>query len=92
MINKKSILFLLIFSLSIFLFGEKSSNDIQKDIDKRNSQLNNLKNEIENVEIEIKKKIDEEINNQEIIYPKGSFLVNSKCHSGVLFIKNDTPP
>jgi len=67
MIKNKSILLLLICLPTIFLLGEKSSNDIQKDIDKRNTQLNNLKNEIENVEIQIQKKIDEEKNNQDII-------------------------
>ena len=65
--NNKLILLLLFFFPSIFLLGEKSSNDIQKDIDKKNIQLNNLKNEIENVEIQIQKKIDEEKNNEDII-------------------------
>ena len=60
MISNKSILFFLISLSSILLFGEKSSKDIQKNIDKRNSELNDLKNEIKNVEIQIQKKIDEE--------------------------------
>ena len=67
MINNKSILLFLISLSSILLFGEKSSKDIQKNIDKRNSELNDLKNEIKNVEIQIQKKIDEEKNNQDII-------------------------
>ena len=67
MINNKSILLFLISLSSILLFGEKSSKDVQKNIDKRNSELNDLKNEIKNVEIQIQKKIDEEKNNQDII-------------------------
>ena len=67
MINNKSILLFLISLSSILLFGEKSSKDIQKNIDKRNSELSDLKNEIKNVEIQIQKKIDEEKNNQDII-------------------------
>ena len=64
--NKRILLFLVCIS-SIYLFGDKSSEDIQKDIDKRNSELTNLKNEIQKVEIQIQKKIDEEKNNQDII-------------------------
>ena len=56
MINNKFILFVYICFLSTLLLGEKSSKDIQKDIDKKNQQLNNLKNEIESVEKQIQKK------------------------------------
>ena len=47
--------------------GQKSSNDIQKDINKRNQELQKIKNEIKLVESQIDSKSKEENNSKEII-------------------------
>ena len=56
MINNKFILFVYICFLSTLLLGEKSSKDIQKDIDKKNQQLNNLKMKLKMLKNKFKKK------------------------------------
>ena len=67
MINNKLILLIILYFSFNMLLAEKSSLEIQQDIDKRNSELNSLKNEIKTVETQIQKKINEEKNNEEII-------------------------
>ena len=63
----------LIISLLIFIFsnqlwsGEKSSKDIQKDIDSRKTQLQSLRNEIKNIEDKLHRKNKEAISNTEIL-------------------------
>ena len=63
----------LIISLLIFIFsnqlwsGEKSSKDIQKDIDSRKTQLQSLRNEIKEVEDKLHRKNKEAISNTEIL-------------------------
>ena len=49
------------------VIGQKSSNDIQKDINKRNQELQKIKNEIKLVESQIDSKGKEENNSKEII-------------------------
>ena len=49
------------------LIGQKSSNDIQKDINKRNQELQKIKNEIKLFESQIDYKSKEENNSKEII-------------------------
>tara|TARA_B100001750_G_scaffold168553_1_gene136994 strand:+ start:251 stop:1477 length:1227 start_codon:yes stop_codon:yes gene_type:complete len=64
---------LLITPLLIFIFsnqlwsGEKSSKDIQKDIDSRKTQLQSLRNEIKNIEDKLHRKNKEAISNTEIL-------------------------
>ncbi len=64
---------LLIISLLIFIFsnqlwsGEKSSKDIQKDIDSRKTQLQSLRNEIKDIEDRLHRKNKEAISNTEIL-------------------------
>ena len=63
----------LIIPLLIFIFsnqlwsGEKSSKDIQKDIDSRKSQLHSLRNEIKDIEDKLHRKNKEAISNTEIL-------------------------
>ena len=63
----------LIISLLIFIFsnqlwsGEKSSKDIQKDIDSRKTQLQSLRNEIKDIEDKLHRKNKEAISNTEIL-------------------------
>ena len=57
MINNKLILLIILYFSFNLLLAEKSSLEIQQDIDKRNSELNSLKNEIKTVETQIQKKI-----------------------------------
>ena len=62
-----------IIPLLIFIFsnqlwsGEKSSKDIQKDIDSRKTQLQSLRNEIKNIEDKLHRKNKEAISNTEIL-------------------------
>mgnify|MGYP001159932549 FL=1 len=64
---------LLIIPLLIFIFsnqlwsGEKSSKDIQKDIDSRKTQLQSLRNEIKDIEDKLHRKNKEAISNTEIL-------------------------
>ena len=64
---------LLIITLLIFIFsnqlwsGEKSSKDIQKDIDSRKTELQSLRNEIEDIEDRLHRKNKEAISNTEIL-------------------------
>ncbi len=63
----------LIISLLIFIFsnqlwsGEKSSKDIQKDIDSRKTKLQSLRNEIKDIEDKLHRKNKEAISNTEIL-------------------------
>ena len=63
----------LIIPLLIFIFsnqlwsGEKSSKDIQKDIDSRKTQLQSLRNEIKDIEDKLHRKNKEAISNTEIL-------------------------
>ncbi len=58
----------LIFIFFIFIFGnEKSSSEIQKDIDSRKSELNNIRNEIKVIEENLLKKNNAAINTTEIL-------------------------
>ncbi len=63
----------LIISLLIFIFsnqlwsGEKSSKDIQKDIDSRKTELQSLRNEIKDIEDKLHRKNKEAISNTEIL-------------------------
>jgi len=62
-----------IIPLLIFIFsnqlwsGEKSSKDIQKDIDSRKTQLQSLRNEIKEIEDKLHRKNKEAISNTEIL-------------------------
>ena len=64
---------LLIISPLIFIFsnqlwsGEKSSKDIQKDIDSRKTELQSLRNEIKDIEDRLHRKNKEAISNTEIL-------------------------
>ena len=64
---------LLIIPPLIFIFsnqlwsGEKSSKDIQKDIDSRKTQLQSLRNEIKDIEDKLHRKNKEAISNTEIL-------------------------
>ena len=64
---------LLIISLLIFIFsnqlwsGEKSSKDIQKDINSRKTELQSLRNEIKDIEDKLHRKNKEAISNTEIL-------------------------
>ena len=64
---------LLIISLLIFISsnqlwsGEKSSKDIQKDIDSRKTELQSLRNEIKDIEDRLHRKNKEAISNTEIL-------------------------
>ena len=64
MIKVKIILSILFINI---LFSDKTSKDIQNDINKKNTELETLKNEIQKVENLIKKKSEEEEINNEII-------------------------
>ena len=66
MINKKNILAFLILFTGIF-YADKSSADIQRDINKKNNELENLKEEIRKVENLINSKSKEEQLSNEII-------------------------
>ena len=63
----------LIIPLLIFIFsnqlwsGEKSSKDIQKDIDSRKTELQSLRNEIKDIEDRLHRKNKEAISNTEIL-------------------------
>ncbi len=57
-------LFIILFFFS-FISGQKSSTEIQKDIDARNSELNSLRKEIQNVEQNIISKTNEAISTTE---------------------------
>ena len=60
--------FLLLFTFSTFLIGEeKSSKDIQKDIDSQKLELQSLRNEIENIEERLHLKNKEAISSTEIL-------------------------
>ncbi|MBC8214186.1 MAG: peptidoglycan DD-metalloendopeptidase family protein [Candidatus Marinimicrobia bacterium] len=56
---------LIILILFSFISGQKSSKEIQKDIDARNSELNSLRKEIQNVEKNIISKTNEAISTTE---------------------------
>ena len=58
---------LLFFSITIIIGEEKSSDDIQKDIDSRKSDLQSLRNEIKNIEERLLQKNKEAINTTEIL-------------------------
>ncbi len=58
---------LLFFSISIIIGEEKSSNDIQKDIDSRKTDLQSLRNEIKDIEERLLRKNKEAINSTEIL-------------------------
>ena len=62
--NKKILLFLFLLGIS---FTERSSEEIQSDINKKNIDLEKIRNEIDDMETEINSKTYEEKNNQEII-------------------------
>ena len=64
--NKINPIFFSLFFLT-FIFSEKTSDEIQRDIDKRNNELDNIKQEIERVEKLINSKINEEKTSEEII-------------------------
>ena len=57
----------LFFSTSIIIGEEKSSDDIQKDIDSRKSDLQSLRNEIKDIEERLLRKNKEAINTTEIL-------------------------
>jgi len=62
------IIFILIFISSSQLWpGEKSSKDIQKDIDSRKTELQSLRNEIKDIENKLHRKNKEAISNTEIL-------------------------
>jgi len=58
---------LLFFSITIIVGEEKSSDDIQKDIDSRKSDLQSLRNEIKDIEERLLRKNKEAINTTEIL-------------------------
>ena len=57
----------LFFSITIIIGEEKSSDDIQKDIDSRKSDLQSLRNEIKDIEERLLRKNKEAINTTEIL-------------------------
>jgi len=66
MINRNHIIIFLILFTSIF-YADKSSSDIQKDINRKNNELETLKSEIKQVEQSISTKLKEEQLSNEII-------------------------
>ena len=66
MLKTKHIILFLIFTLGV-VFADKSSSDIDRDINRKNSELDALKNEIEKVEQLIKSKSKEEQLSNEVI-------------------------
>ena len=58
---------LLFFSITIIIGEEKSSDDIQKDIDSRKTDLQSLRNEIKDIEERLLRKNKEAINTTEIL-------------------------
>ena len=66
MLKTKHIILFLIFTLGV-VFADKSSSDIDRDINRKNSELETLKNEIEKVEQLINSKSKEERLSNEVI-------------------------
>ena len=66
MLNIRHIILYSIFAIGI-VFSDKSSSDIDRDINRKNSELDALKNEIEKVEQLIKSKSKEEQLSNEVI-------------------------
>ena len=66
MLNIRHIILYSIFAIGI-VFSDKSSSDIDRDINRKNSELKTLKNEIEKVEQLIKSKSKEEQLSNEVI-------------------------
>ena len=64
--TKIKLILLFIIATSI-PFAQKSSKEIQSDINNRNAELEKIRREIKSVESEIDSKINEEKNNQDII-------------------------
>ena len=58
---------LILFSIPILSGDEKSSKDIQRDIDSRKSDLQSLRNEIKDIEERLHLKNKEAISNTEIL-------------------------
>ena len=66
MLKTKHIILFLIFTLGV-VFADKSSSDIDRDINRKNIELETLKNEIEKVEQLINSKSKEERLSNEVI-------------------------